>query len=367
MMEPELSTLSGKPGSRPRAYKQKFPILFFLLGLVCTSATAQINITLDQFKAIFLPGQTHITANTDETVQTVDIGNPGGPNVYDFSNVNLPDFVIGYNYAVSSIPKLLKRYPANSVTIGDGPTTIENNPVFLFGQDTIFVVGNATVFAPEHYKHRSPWEILGVFPLAYGQSFSQSITVTDTVYNSSGTVQSADTYVVHNVSTVDGYGTLRINGLELQCLRIKLDHTNMGDKEFIYMTREGVFIDIILPSSQADNGTVQIDNMTVIIASTLMDVPDEATSGPADFGLAQNYPNPFNPATTIAYTLPASGFVSLKVFNVDGREVATLVSSNQSGGKHEVVFTADDLPSGCYYTRLQFGNRVETKKILLVK
>jgi hypothetical protein len=87
----------------------------------------------------------------------------------------------------------------------------------------------------------------------------------------------------------------------------------------------------------------------------------------AEFSLAQNYPNPFNPATTISYTLPVGGTVFLKVFSLDGREVSTIVSENQSVGEHWIVFDASHLASGVYIYRLQLGGFVQTKKLLLVK
>lgn len=86
-----------------------------------------------------------------------------------------------------------------------------------------------------------------------------------------------------------------------------------------------------------------------------------------EFSLAQNYPNPCNPTTTISYTLPVGGTVFLKVFALDGREVATLVSENQSAGRQQVVFDASRLASGAYVYRLQLGGFAQTKKLLLLK
>ena len=86
-----------------------------------------------------------------------------------------------------------------------------------------------------------------------------------------------------------------------------------------------------------------------------------------NFYLDQNYPNPFNPATRITYTIPNSGFVSLKVYNSLGQEIETLVSENQAKGKHEIEYTAKRLSSGCYFYRLQFDNKQETKKLLFIK
>lgn len=88
---------------------------------------------------------------------------------------------------------------------------------------------------------------------------------------------------------------------------------------------------------------------------------------PASYSLEQNYPNPFNPATTIEYSLPQNGFVSLKVFNVLGKEVAALVNGWNEAGKHKIDFDASGLNSGVYFYRLESGSFVDTKKMILLR
>ncbi|MFQ3598140.1 MAG: T9SS type A sorting domain-containing protein [Chloroherpetonaceae bacterium] len=92
-----------------------------------------------------------------------------------------------------------------------------------------------------------------------------------------------------------------------------------------------------------------------------------SVSLPTKFSLAQNYPNPFNPTTSIAYELPRTSRVVLKVYDVLGREVTTLINEEQSAGRYVQTFNASNLSSGIYFYRLQAGNFVETKKMMLVK
>jgi hypothetical protein len=83
--------------------------------------------------------------------------------------------------------------------------------------------------------------------------------------------------------------------------------------------------------------------------------------------LYNNYPNPFNPSTRIQYAVSSRQFVSLKVYDVLGNEVATLVNEEKPIGSYEVEFDAIELPSGIYFYRLQAGDFVETKKMVLMK
>jgi hypothetical protein len=90
-------------------------------------------------------------------------------------------------------------------------------------------------------------------------------------------------------------------------------------------------------------------------------------TAPLNFKLYQNYPNPFNPATVIGYQLPVNGFVTLKIYNVLGQEVATLVNEFQLAGYKSIEFNAGSLPSGVYFYRAVSGKFIDTKKMVLVR
>jgi hypothetical protein len=91
------------------------------------------------------------------------------------------------------------------------------------------------------------------------------------------------------------------------------------------------------------------------------------------YSLEQNYPNPFNPSTTIRYEFPQQSFVTIKIYDILGNEIATLVNEEKSAGSYEIEFNAVgtsrdlSLPSGIYFYKLQAGNFVETKKMVLQK
>ncbi len=88
---------------------------------------------------------------------------------------------------------------------------------------------------------------------------------------------------------------------------------------------------------------------------------------PAEFDLTQNYPNPFNPSTTIKFALPVGGVTTLKVYDIAGKEIASLVETDLEAGYHEVNFNASHLSSGVYFYKLTSGSYTEVKKMMLVK
>jgi hypothetical protein len=100
----------------------------------------------------------------------------------------------------------------------------------------------------------------------------------------------------------------------------------------------------------------------------LTSVAEKTGNGvPAAYALSQNYPNPFNPSTIIRYALPAAGMTSMKVYNILGQEVATLVNEIQAAGSYSVRFNASALSSGVYFFRVQSGSFTAVKKMMLVK
>ena len=104
-----------------------------------------------------------------------------------------------------------------------------------------------------------------------------------------------------------------------------------------------------------------------LIRAKAVDTSSEDEILPKAFTLSQNYPNPFNPSTTIHYTTNQAGPVSLKVYNLLGQEVASLVDGFQPAGAYESVFEAGDLPSGTYIYRISSGDKTQVRKMLLLK
>jgi aminopeptidase N len=100
------------------------------------------------------------------------------------------------------------------------------------------------------------------------------------------------------------------------------------------------------------------------VLSIVLGVSDE--NFPVEFNLSQNYPNPFNPTTSIQYAISSRQFVSLKVYDVLGNEIETLVNDEKPVGTYEITWYAEQLPSGVYFYQLKAGNFIDTKKMILL-
>jgi outer membrane protein assembly factor BamB len=96
-------------------------------------------------------------------------------------------------------------------------------------------------------------------------------------------------------------------------------------------------------------------------------IDNKVKAVPQEFELHQNYPNPFNPTTTIGYNLPTDEHIELVVYDINGKEIAQLISAQQSAGNHKVNWDASGLSSGIYFYRIQTGEFVETRRTILLK
>lgn len=148
--------------------------------------------------------------------------------------------------------------------------------------------------------------------------------------------------------------------------------TNDGGFTWIKQPLKAVSRVNLLASHFIDNniGWIIGDNGTILHTTnggaTFID-DENIIIRPKTFLLEQNYPNPFNPSTKIKYQIPKQSLVTLKILNVLGQEVEYLVNEEKTMGTYEIEFDAQSLPSGVYFYRLQAGNFVETKKMILLK
>jgi hypothetical protein len=298
----------------------------------------------------------------------VNIGKTGGPHVYDFSGISFAPMQATNNYLVDSIPVLAVRFPSGGITFGNTPGSIEGGPIMLFTNDTMYQAGRATLVSQYRFRHYMPYGVIMPFPLTYLQAFTRFSNYCDTTYDASWNVMNAFADTQLTTCLVDGYGTLKIFGHEAECLRLKIDYPHWNDIELMYVTRDGILVDINLSKSPPDTGVVTLGDMGVMTAQDLTLTAVTTNDGvPKEYLLNQNFPNPFNPSTSISFSIPTRSFVSLKVFDLIGREVTTVVSEEMSAGSYIKQWNAQNLPSGVYFYRLQTGAFTQTKKLLLLK
>jgi hypothetical protein len=127
---------------------------------------------------------------------------------------------------------------------------------------------------------------------------------------------------------------------------------------------DSTFVDSVNGWNGTAVGTVGFDTANNCMVTGIKNVGTEV---PKDFLLYQNYPNPFNPTTTIKFAITKSAYVELKVYDITGKEVSTLVSDPYLAGTYQVEFNASNLSSGIYFYRLVAGDFSMTKKMILIK
>ena len=200
-------------------------------------------------------------------------------------------------------------------------------------------------------------------------------------------------YAIDNDGTAGGFGVNDDNGFtdaeKWQALSNGISKSTAGPTDISHVIGGGPFN--ISPGDTIDVGFVigaglTLEDLRTIVSNArakyaeilVTDVEENKPTSPTEFSLAQNYPNPFNPTTKIKYSIPSTGtsslstsggmkFIQLKVYDILGNEVATLVNEEKPAGEYEVEFNASKLPSGIYFYRLKAGNFIQTKKMILIK
>ena len=175
----------------------------------------------------------------------------------------------------------------------------------------------------------------------------------DTIY-----IKNTGTYElnVDSIYSTDDQFTFYPNNLNI----------SVGDSQGIYVAFQPTRLGISSGKIVFIHDGISVIDSIQVSGNGVTDIKDEKGM-PEKFKLYQNYPNPFNPTTTIQFDIPKTLFVTLKVNNVLGQEVATLVNENKNPGRYEINFDASSLPSGVYFYRITAGEYVSEKKLLLIR
>lgn len=233
-------------------------VLTVMSWIIIAGCTAPpITISESEVRAVFTPGTT-VRMLWDSTSRPVNVGAMGGPNTYDFRELDFRLYDSATVLAVTQVPQLASRFPGDALTSNEEGNTVY--PVFSFSNHTFLRHGRARISGTtEWYQHINPPDQWLRFPVTFHTQFTTTNTVVvDTTYvNGLPTETSADTS--SNTAYVDGYGTLLLpGGLALKCLRLRVvaSHPKMS-KEFHYWTREGTVVLIDSDQSQPDTGVIK--------------------------------------------------------------------------------------------------------------
>ncbi len=181
------------------------------------------------------------------------------------------------------------------------------------------------------------------------------------------------TSVVHNIETYGNYAVVahytagvRLLNITNPVIPVEIAwyDTYPADNSFNYNGCWGVYM---FPSGKIIASDRQTGLYVFKSNQVFVGGGNNNQSVPEQFKLSQNYPNPFNPVTRISYSVPKNVYVTLKVYNILGKEVATLIDRFETAGEHSFTYDAANMPSGAYFCTLKAGDYTETKKMVLVK
>jgi hypothetical protein len=184
-----------------------------------------------------------------------------------------------------------------------------------------------------------------------------------------GDVSSISNSIFPFIISSDPYDSIQITRNQIIDSNGSISFNFLGDFGFThaFSFEKGKGLTSVITHSTCLCGETWYGNHT-LRSSNITSVPNSSRALiPKSAHLEQNYPNPFNPATTISFNLPAKSFVTIKIYDVIGKEVATIVSEEMQAGNYTRQWNAFDSPSGMYFCRMQTGSFTETRKLILIK
>jgi len=357
-------------------------IITILFIFFVTTTFSQVSITESDFNLQLAVGAS-FTAHQDTTLTSIDIGSTG-ENSWDFSALSSDYTIQTSNITVSSAPESSTFPDASSVVYSSATiqgitidtwsyTKVETGKIDGLG---VHVENNNSSVQIASTTSYDPPEVIYQLPLTFGASW------TDTgVRNVENVVSGFSNSSTENYSitkTVDAWGTLKTpDGNTENVLRITVESdfttTVMGTSEtthnayYEFVSKNGFYAEVNPQDyTQPHNGVINVDDVSWYKSSATTDVGKNNELF-KDFSLAQNYPNPFNPTTNIQYSIPKQAHVTLRVYDVLGNEVETLVNRNLGAGVYNTNFNGSKLSSGIYFYTLTADNFTATKKLMLVK
>ena len=358
------------------------------LAVSCVSAVAQITITAADVNAKLAAGNTIVNIN-DTTTWHANIGMPGPTATsWDFSGLltqgstTLVSVAPGTTPFVGEFPGVthaLKTSLSGSIPGAPGPVTGDLYLYLKVGTSLLSpgTKGGGTVTVPPFGDlpgtltiTNTPADTTYALPSTIGTRWTSVYTAATAIVVAN--IPFSSSTVNHDISdVVDAFGPMKIPGGSIHdALRIRRDdRLPSRTVGYIFLAKDGASVQLsAVDTTQLDNGFIEILKGSVTWNAAFFSTDVQAIDGvPGEFTLRQNYPNPFNPGTTISYQIAAPGDVTLKVFDLLGREVATLVDERKPAGAYRISFDGSGLASGVYLYRLATAGLVQTRRMMLLK
>ncbi len=297
-------------------------------------------------------------------------GNSGANQTWSFLSLIRQDSSNVNFVSASSTPYAAQFPSSNLASTNDN----ENYNYFSTTSSNMYVNGLA---GPSLQISYTDPQLYLQYPFTYGSNFSDNFSATYTISGSSITRNGT------SIVSGDAWGTINLPaGSFTNSLRVKYNITTRDSSNpgipFVTVTNTTSYIWFvpgrkfpvfeIIYSTISINGTQFGNSKTVNYNyGSTIGISNISNEVPEGYSLSQNYPNPFNPSTNLEFGISELGFVSLKIYNTLGKEIATLVNTNLSPGTYKYNFDASGLTSGIYFYTIKAGEFTETKRMLLVK
>jgi Secretion system C-terminal sorting domain len=362
---------------------KRFFRLLFAASIVLvfrTTAFSQISITASDLMNQFSAGKSQEDISAGDTaVNTMNVGTASSSSSQSWSFPTSAKFIdtsTSLNVDPSSTPYAGYFPLATNALVGSqsGPSGNLAFTSFLrIVNDSLISLGsveNVTGKAFDTTIFSISNKLVSVLPINLGYVSKSR----DSLPTGPGSYE-----IQNTTETYDAYGTIVLPIGSFSCLRttsvnIIEFHESGGSIpndtiiSFTWYTKEGHQCGVTAVNSSMTSGSIQVVNVSYTeLVNSATSVPSGPTGVAKTFSLAQNYPNPFNPSTQIQFSIPQAGFVSLKVYDMLGREVATLVHQELTPSSYSITWNAANVASGVYLYKLDAGNYSVTKKMVLMK
>ena len=377
----------------------RFLACALLLAAGAMTARAQISIDTNDVKLMYAVG-TNVIYRLDSTAVSVNIGAPGASS-WDFSTLKTTSTMELQSVPLASTPYYASQFPTATHVLRDSSLLLSlvvqglgnvilkgtgydyltlDGDLFdygLIGDGKAYLgVVSGSGFDAHGQWLNSPTAVFYGLPLELGNGWSTGYTQTLSGHANilGGDINFGPIATTHYIEySVDAYGQLTLpGGYTEDALRIRKTDRSSGTTNtfqigYIFLTKRGAAVQFTqTDTTSPSSGTVPAKAMqwnAPLVPTSVTQTPE----APQVFALYQNYPNPFNPSTTITFSLDRKGDVSLRVFNVLGQEVATLVNGTMEPGTKSVKFNAGSFSSGIYFYRLQANGKISTRTMVLTK